>query len=316
MIIDVFPHIMPVKYSEGLRKKAKSLPEFIVNPALSQLDIRFRLMDSTPDVKQVINVVTPPLETVVAPGDAVELARLANDELAELVLKYPDRFIAAVACLPMNDIDAALKEADRAITRLHFRGVQIMSNINGEPLDAPKFRPLYEMMAHHDLPIWIHPWNDPSWELPAGIQHSGNFRWPFETSLAMVRLVQAGIFADYPGIKFITHHCGGVVPYQAMRIDERIGRGERINREIIRNNFRKFYADTVLYGNPSAIMCGYAFFGADHILFGTDIPLGAGFAGGGFTQATISAIEQMDVPAADKEKICEGNARKLLKLLV
>ena len=98
---------------------------------------------------------------VVSPSDAIELAKIANDEMAELVTKYPDKFIAAVACLPLNDIDAAIKEADRAITQLRFRGVQIFSNINGEPLDAPKFRPLYERMAQHDLPIWIHPWNSP-----------------------------------------------------------------------------------------------------------------------------------------------------------
>ena len=116
-------------------------------------------MDRLPDVLDVLTVALPPLETVlVTPKDAVELAKIANDEMAELVAKYPDKFLTAVACLPMNDIDAAIKEADRAITHLEFRGVQIFSNIDGEPLDEPKFKPLYERMAQYDLPIWIHPW--------------------------------------------------------------------------------------------------------------------------------------------------------------
>jgi predicted TIM-barrel fold metal-dependent hydrolase len=85
------------------------------------------------------------------------MARMANDELAELVIKYPDRFAAGVATLPMNDMDAALREADRAIRGLQLKGVQIFSSINGKPLDLPMFFPLYEKMVGYDLPIWLHP---------------------------------------------------------------------------------------------------------------------------------------------------------------
>ena len=81
--------------------------------------------------------------------------------MAELVGKYPDKFVTAIACLPMNDIDAAMKETDRAIKDLGFRGIQIFSTINGESLDTPKFRPLFEKMAEYDLPIWIHPCDPP-----------------------------------------------------------------------------------------------------------------------------------------------------------
>lgn len=129
MKIDIFPHILPTRYKEALKNKAA--PGFyqqdIIDacPTISDLNMRFRVMDRYEDYVQVLTLVSPPVENVVGPKDAVELAKIANDEMAELVTKYPDRFISAVACLPMSDIDAALKEVGRAITELRFRGVRI-----------------------------------------------------------------------------------------------------------------------------------------------------------------------------------------------
>lgn len=326
MKIDIFSHIVPKKYKEELLKRTKSdlskLTQWVnFNLALSDLDIRFRAMDRTPDVVQVLTVALPPLEVVLSPEDAVVLAKIANDEMAELVMKYPNRFLAAAASLPLNDIDAALKETDRAITELGFKGVQIFSNINGEPLDAPKFKALYEKMAEHDLPIWIHPWYLPvSSPIPNNLpkeiqeyfarQFIQPIEWPIDTTLAMIRLALSGIFEDHPNIKFITHHCGGMVPFY----DGRIGI----------ENTRKFYADTAVWGVTGALMCGHAFFGTDHLLFGTDAPLGGrishprnpGETRYGGTLDTIYSIERMNIPSEDKEKIFYDNAIRLLRLVV
>jgi len=324
MKIDIFSHIMPERYGKALREKSNRTPEIsragsynassqLDNNshigAISQTDVRMRLLDRYPDVLQVLTVTTPHLELLVTPADAIELAKIANDEMAELVDKHPDKFIAAVACLPLGDIDASMKEADRAITQLHLRGVQIFSNINEEPLDTPKFRPLYELMAKNDLPIWIHPWGTPkSPSTSLAVNKIQGFEWPFETTNAMQCLVQMGIFEDFPNIKIITHHCGGMVPYFGLRAKMCGSRG-RVE------DFHKFYADTALYGNTGGLMCGYSYFGADHLLFGTDMPFALG-GGYGFTQETIWSVEQMGIPASDKDKIFEGNARKLLKLSV
>jgi aminocarboxymuconate-semialdehyde decarboxylase len=175
-------------------------------------------------------------------------------------------------------------------------------------------------MAQHDLPIWIHPWGQPK---PAGGDLLDNpvmgLGWPFETTFAMGRLAQSGVFEAYPNIKFITHHCGGMIPFFSRRIAMagwgRDVLGERRTRII--SNFRKFYADTAVYGNTSALMCGYSYFGADHIVFGTDTPLGGGAdSSGGYrcTQDTIRSVEQMSVSDTDKEKIFESNAKRLLNL--
>jgi predicted TIM-barrel fold metal-dependent hydrolase len=311
MKIDIFSHILPAKYLELYSRKNPAVLKTTEarNRAIVDLDMRLRLMERFPDVLEILTIAQPALESLVSPADAVELAKIANDELAEIVGKYPDKFLGAVACLPMNNLDAALQEADRAITHLGFRGVQIYTTTNGETLDLPKFRPLYEKMARYDLPIWLHCCTNEKLGFSAG----GLLAWPYETAVAMMSLVSSGVFLDYPDIKFITHHCGSMIPYFEQRIrwlmPERLGLGHRVRHP--EDHFRKFYNDTAVYGSTPALMCGYAFFGADHMLFGTDAPLGPKF---GLTIETVESIERMAIPDNEKEKIFKQNAVKLLRL--
>jgi predicted TIM-barrel fold metal-dependent hydrolase len=306
--IDIFSHILPEKYLELYKKKCPKIANEIElsNRAVVNLETRLRLMNRYPDVLEVLTVSQPPLEKFVGPKDAVELAKIANDELAELVEKYPDNFIAAVACLPMNDIDAALKEADRAINQLGMKGVQIYSRVAGKTLDSPEFLPLYEKMAGHNLPIWIHPTTDK--ELDTG----GILGWPFETATAMYRLVMAEVFNKYPDIKFITHHAGSMIPTFSKRLKWLLypWRVPPTLKNPV-EHFRKFYNDTALYGHTAGLMCAYDFFGADHLLYGTDAPLGPRF---GLTQDTIESIERMAISDEEKGKILVKNAVNLLAL--
>jgi predicted TIM-barrel fold metal-dependent hydrolase len=128
----------------------------------------------------------------------------------------------------------------------------------------------------------------------------------------------------YPNLKIVTHHCGGMVPFYAERIkqftqlmERRREGGQRLGlkKEAI-DYYKMFYTDTAIYGNPSALMCGYTFFGADHLLFGVDFPLGDTEFGDRNYRQTINAIEQMDIPTADRKKIYEDNARSLMHLLI
>ncbi len=138
--IDIFPHILPKKYNEALLKKSRPCYNLEANrlrPALVDLDLRFKTMDRFGGLKNVLTLGAPPIEFAVSPKDAVDLARIANDEMAELVRKYPDRFVAAVASLPMTDVDASLRETDRAIKDLKMKGIQIFSSVNGKALDSP-----------------------------------------------------------------------------------------------------------------------------------------------------------------------------------
>lgn len=330
MKIDIFPHILPLKYKEALYEAAP--PDFYLQnvvdslPTLFNLDHRFRIMDKFEGLMQVLTLSSPPVEQIANPEKAMDLAKLANDEMAELVLKYPDRFVAAVACLPMNNMDAALQEVDRAINDLKFRGVQIFTPINDKPLDSPEFMPLYEKMSQYNLPIWIHPertadYTDYRTENRSRYMIFSNFGWPYETTVAMTRLVFSGVLEKYPNLKIITHHCGGMVPYLVERIigsydHAEMLRGARYKQGLTKapiEYFKMFYYDTAIYGNTPGLMCAHAFCGAEQMLFGTDMPYDSQF-GERYTRQTIQAIEQMDISDSDKKRIFEDNAKELLRL--
>jgi len=328
--IDIFTHILPSKYKTALYKKARNCYYIEIdksNPVLSDLDLRFNIMDRFEGLKQVLTLGVPPIEYVVNPNNAVELSMMANDEMAELLVKYPERFITAVACLPMSNIDAALKEADRAITELKFKGVMLYSSINGKPLDRPEFLDLYQKMAEYDLPIWIHPAKDrnipdyPS-EKVSKFQLFNLVGWPYETTLAMARLVFSGVLERCPNLKFIIHHCGAMVPFFGNRFAMKknhdidiIAKHEHAEefRSTTIEYFQKFYADTAISGSTIALMCGYSFFGSDNLLFGSDMPYGTLNSEQGLRRI-INSVESMDVPQSDKEKIFSNNAQRLLHL--
>jgi len=271
----------------------------------------------------------PSLEYFADSQKSVELAKLANDEMAELVLKYRDRFFAAIALLPMNNIEAALKETDRAIKELGFRGIYVHSNINGKPLDSPEFLPLFEKMAKYNLPIYIHPWRDDNFadyqtEKESKYRIASTFGWPYETTVAMSRLVFSGILEKYPNLKVVTHHLGGMVPYYTQRILQHYSVHERSRRDTYLQGLTKtpleyykmFYNDTAIHGNTPALMLAYHFWGADHILFGADMPLGDHYFGLRSYRQTINAIEAMDITDDEKNKIFVDNAINLLRLPV
>ena len=310
MIVDAFAHFLPPKYFSAVLKKAKpgSISErTMTNKANTSIEFRLRVMERYPEMVQVLTISQPAIEAVVPPAAAVDLARRGNDEIAELLVKYPGKFIAGVASLPMSDIDASLKETERTINELKFRGIQLYSNINGEPLGSPRFKPLYEMMTKFDLPIWIHPWMGKSGD-------EAVFGWPFETSSAMLNLVESRIFQDCPKIEFIIHHAGAMVPFFEQRINWLFPlafAASKIPDPV--KDFQKFFVDTAIYGSTPALMCSYNFYGIDHMLFGADMPLGPLF---GLTMQTIDSINRMPLSQEDKNKIFSQNAVKLLRLAI
>ena len=331
MKIDIFPHILPLKYKEAFQRVNRSeifSKMHNIIPTLYDLDYRFRIMDEYDDLRQVLTLSLPPVETSADPKQAADLSRIANDEMAELVVKYPDRFVAAVACLPMNDMNAALNEVDRAIKDLHFKGVQLFTPVNDKPLDSAEFLPLYEKMCQYDLPIWIHPqreadYSDYRSEKMSRYALHSMLGWVYETSSAMVRLVLNGVLEKYPNLKFITHHGGAMIPFLNRRVASFIdfsatrlknGIVDKISRPPM-DYFKLFYADTAIYGNTAGLMCSYDFFGAGHLLFGTDMPYDSQF-GLTFTGETITSIEQMAISDTEKKMIFEENARRLLRLAV
>jgi uncharacterized protein len=331
--IDIFNHFYPKRFYDqyvNLGASFKDMGKRVhAIGHIADIDQRLRAMDEWPDLRQVLTLPQPPVETLAGPDKTPEMAKIANDGFAELVQKYPDRFIAFGACVPMNNPDATLKEIDRAITQLGAKGIQLYTNISGKPLDAPEFKPVFDEMARRKLPIWLHPtrgadFSDYATEDKSQYEIWWTFGWPYETSVAMARLVFTGLFDRFPDIKIITHHMGGMIPYFAGRVGhgwDQLGKRTsdvdytallRSMKKRPIDYFRSFYADTALFGARSATRCGLDFFGVDHVVFASDMPFEP--APGMYARETIEVIESLGLSEADKHKIYCGNAQRLLKL--
>ena len=330
--IDAYCHILPGKYKKAVDKiLAKRDPKLNTSryaksiPVLHDLEARFRLMDHFPDYMQVLTVAAPSITEIAKPKEAVELARIANDEMAELVDRYPERFAGAIACLPLNDVDAALVEAKRAIEDLRLRGVEVFTDIGGKPLDDEAFLPLYEMMEAYNLPVFIHPrkeMNVPDYEGENISRYRAwtKLGWPMATALAMTRLVYGKVLERFPGLNVVTHHCGGVIPFVAGRIDwnddfneMRMGHRDIFLKRNALDYYRRFYLDTAVNGNTAALQCGLSFSGIDRMIFATDLPF-CNQGGYRLVRDTVDSIERMGLEEADRKKVYQDNAVALMRL--
>jgi uncharacterized protein len=334
--IDAHTHIMPPAYFERYRSKTKNadlLKRMLGIQVLFDVDERIRMMQQWPGYKQILSLSLPPIEQTSGVDDAPALARMANDGMAEIVAQHADFFPGFVAALPMNTVPESLAEIDRAVGELGAVGVQIMTNVNGKPLDDPDFLPFFERVAALDLPVWLHPFRNPSIPDYPGESKSKYeiwqvFGWPFETSVAMSRIVFSKLLFRFPTLKIITHHLGAMVPFFEGRVGplwDQLGsrtadedyeallasftaRGERPI-----DLFKLFYGDTAVGGSRSAIRCGLDFFGSDHVVFASDCPFDPE-KGPGFVRDTIAAIEALNLSSPERDKIYFGNIQRLCRL--
>jgi len=333
MKIDIFNHFFPRRFFDefinspsGPKDIGKRVREAAT---IVDLDARFRVMDEFGEYCQIISLPMPALEALAGPEKSPLLARIANDGMAELCARHPGRFPSFVAGLPMNNPEEALKEAERAVTQLGARGVQVFTNVAGKPLDAEGILPIFEELARRDILIWMHPSrgadsSDYQFEDKSKFEIWWTFGWPYETSVAMARLVFSGIFDRHPNLKIITHHMGGMIPY----FEGRVGYGwdqlgKRTSDEdysvVLKtlkkrplDYFKMFYADTALFGGAAATQCGLSFFGSDRVLFASDVPFEP--APGLYIRETIRCIETLPISNEQKDQIYRGNAERLLNL--
>jgi uncharacterized protein len=310
------------RVSPGLGNIAARLRKVV---PLHDLPARFRAMDAAGEgYRQVISLPNPPIEEFASGATAQALARIANDGMAELCARHPDRFPAFVAAVTLDEVDAALAEIERAVAQLGARGVQVFTNVAGRPLDRPEYRPVFAAMAGHDLPVWLHPARtaampDYAAEPRSRFEMWWCFGWPYETSVAMARLVFSGLFDRHPDLKIITHHCGGMVPFY----DGRIGPGMAVLGSRTSDEdyggvlsglkrphldyFRLFYADTAMFGGRSGVLAALDFFGPGRLVFATDAPLGP-------IRESAAALDRLALSEAERAALMGGTAERLLRL--
>ena len=290
---------------------------------LDMQDRRLREMDAQGVEMMLLSLNAPAIQAIPDRSAAVALAKKANDYLAEQVAKRPDRF-QGFAALPLQDPDAATREAIRCVKDLGFRGALVngFSQASDGPdmlyYDLPMYRPFWAEFEKLDVPFYLHPRNP----LP---QHSQIYAghpwllgptWAFgqETAVHALRLMGSGLFDEHPGLSIIIGHMGEGLPISMWRIDNRNGwtkgtapadyPAKRPFADYFNNNF---YITTSGNFRTQSLIDAMLEIGSDRILFSADWPFeNIDHASIWFDNASISE--------ADRRKIGRTNADSLFKL--
>ncbi len=275
--------------------------------------LRLREMDEAGIDLQVLSHSIPGLQGVDA-ATGVPLARRVNDRLYEAVRAHPDRF-AGFAALPTADPKAAADELERTVTRLGFKGAMVNGLTGGLFHDDERFWPIYERAQALDVPIYIHPALPQQAVIEAYYKgytekHPGILRaaWGFtvETATQGIRFVLSGVFDAYPGLKIILGHMGEGLPFYLWRISHglRASMSETTFRDVFCEHF---WITTSGFFSDPALICCMMEMGIDRILFSVDYPFMDNPPGAEW-------IKTLPLCAEDRERLLNGNARRLLKL--
>ncbi|HVE35158.1 MAG TPA: amidohydrolase family protein [Gemmatimonadaceae bacterium] len=325
MLIDVHNHFYPPEYLAALESGDSAVKVTIDaegNPCIhypgdynvavrGHRDIAYRqsVLEKEGVDTQVITLTTPGTH-VETPATAARLARLVNDAFARVIAERSPRF-AALATLPLNDVQASVAELKRAMTDLHLPGAMVFSNVNGVALADKRYEPLWAEANRLEAIIHIHPTD------PVGVEAMTDY-WLMplvgflaDTTLAAAKLVFAGVPERYPNIKWVLGHLGGAIPYLAERLDRGWEAFPDCRADIQRRPteyLRHFYYDGVNF-DPTAVRLAVDFAGADHVLAASDYPHQIGSIA-----KMKSSLAELRVSEDERKKIMGENARKLYRL--
>ena len=327
MKIDIHNHYYPEAFIKALERGAISSLRIIrdeigrdiivhkgtrvvtLTPPMNRVELRLEDMARAGIDRQVLSLSIPSVDAF-SPEEGIVFSQMINQDLSHVTARYPDRFVF-FATTPLKAREGAMVELDRAVKELGAKGVIIGSNIDGRPLDSPEFRPFFKEVAELDIPIFVHPMT------PAGNESMNDYRlapmigFEMDLCLAVVRIVMGGILKDFPDLKIIVAHLGGAIPYLVERIENCFWAYPECRVKIKdspKNYLRKMYLDTVSF-QTSALMCAYDFWGAEHLILGSDYPHVIGDI-----DRSVSSIQKLSLSDEEKERIFGGNLKKLLKL--
>ena len=248
-----------------------------------------------------------------APAEAAaEAAKIQNDRLAAAVSDHPDRFVALGATVPLQDVDRAVTEMERAVDDLGFQGLQIGGTVDGHNLDEPRFRPFWEAVEARGIPVILHPSGYPESSRLSDyflVNCIGN---PLETMVAATRMIFSGVFEEHPGIKLVLLHGGGYLPFYSSRADHtwkvRPETRGAIPDHPPSHYMKMLYYDTVVF-QPLYLRHLIDVVGVDHVMLGTDFPFDMSETD---PLGLIGSVEGLD--QAGREAISGGNAARLYGL--
>lgn len=296
--------------------RIKVTPEYGERWARKLVDFqehRLPEMDANDIDIQVLSLSVPGIQADVDPATSVSNARFANDFLAGVVAQHPDRF-RGFAAVPLQDPDAAVDELLRCVRELGFVGALVNDHTQGRYLDDPAFDTFWSALTELDVPLYIHPGSLPldDWVVMAGRpeMYGASWSWQAETGGHAMRLIYSGVFDRHPAATLILGHLGEFLPFQRSRLDSRYktlaldSRLERMPSEYFGSNILLTTSGVLA---PEAIEAAVLTAGADSVMFAIDYPYED-------TAEAVAAVEKTNLSDEVKEKIAQGNARRVLRL--
>jgi predicted TIM-barrel fold metal-dependent hydrolase len=278
-------------------------------------DLRIREMDASGIDIQVLSHGAPSAQRLDADtGPAI--ARQANDNLAATVAAHPDRF-AAFAALATAHPESAADELERCVKDLGFKGAMIHGLTNGKFCDGKEYWPIYARAEALDVPIYLHPgyphpdvvavyYEDYLDDFPA--LATAGWGYTVETATQAIRMALSGVFDAHPRLQMILGHMGETLPFLLWRVNQALSRVENTQTRSFREIFEAHFHVTTSgnFSNP-ALLCTVQEMGLDRIMFSIDYPFVE-------NQPGVDWAEQLNFSHEDREKILNGNVRRLLKL--
>lgn len=323
MIVDVHTHFYPQGYLEALRRSPE--PFALTRDAEGRTILALhgqRIVTMTEEMTsperrieemarlgvdlQVVSITIPSVY-IGAPTRRADLARRANDGIADLVRRDPRHF-AGLASLPLPDVDAAVAELDRAVSTLGLVGALIGSNVDGRYLDDPAFLPVYERAAALGAPLLVHPMPPASPDATFAPGLVPLLGFVFNTSASVARMVFAGVLERIPRLTLILGHLGGTLPYLMQRLDHGYRAYPEARDRISKPPsyyLKRLYYDTVSFAVPS-LQCALGAVGPEQIVMGTDYPHVIGDIAG-----ALDTVRALGLPDGAVAGIMGGTAARL-----
>jgi 5-carboxyvanillate decarboxylase len=278
---------------------------------------RIQDMDASGISRQVISLTAPGVQ-VLDSDTAVSIASQANDQLAEAVARYPDRFSGLAAMAP-QDPAAAAREIDRGINSLGFHGVILNSHTQGEYFDDPKFWEIFEAAEALDVPIYLHP-NTPSRGMIEPFLELGLdgaiYGFGVETGMHLLRIIVSGAFDRFPKLKIIVGHCGEALPFWLFRLDFMHGRMVRAGRydkvKALNKRISDYLRENVWITTSGmawepAIMFVRSVIGADHVMYAMDYPYQ-------YVPQEVKVTDDLPITDAELKAFYQTNAESVFSL--
>jgi aminocarboxymuconate-semialdehyde decarboxylase len=300
-----------VKFSNTVTREVNAKQMQDRAPKLSSIEVRLKDMDRMGVDIQAVSPAPNQTYYWTDPGQGAELARAINERLAEIVAKWPDRFVA-LGTVPLQDPDMAVSELTHCVKKLGLRGVEINPHVNGMDLSDGRLHldKFFAKVQELDVVIFMHPIGFTQGERLLDHYFNNVIGNPLDTTVAASHLIFDGVMERHPKLKVVLPHAGGYLAHYWARMDH-AWKARPDCRTVIKRKpsayLEKFYFDTITF-DPGMLRHMVGRFGADHVLLGTDYPYDMG------VEDPVGFIESGKLSASDKSKIMGMNAARLLKI--